>query len=353
MKVIGGLKLLALSMMCAWFNTAVYAVTIDDPCDIGGNANDINTLTATYNVADDEIVVEMTLCSVLSNSVYNKTKYRVHFDHTAPFAVDADRNGDTVVDAADFCVTTSDDGMMHRAKKDNGPGLIEVDGTTLTFTVAVDALNDQLVIGDTVYIWADTQWKGINDRAPNTEAGNGCAKPEVESETLALTLQADKTVFVTSATYNGNLGGLAGADAICQARAEAEGSLAPPGTYRAWLSTGGLSATGRLNHSTMPYVLTDGTVIAEDWANLTDGNLDSPININEFGVGAGTPYRVWTNTNADGSANRSSSFQLCGNWTSNSSGFAFVGRLDWATSWWTFESASGCGIERHLYCFEQ
>ena len=35
-------------------------------------------------------------------------------------------------------------------------------------------------------------------------------------------------VFVTSTTHNGNLGGLAGADAICQARAEAAGSLAAP-----------------------------------------------------------------------------------------------------------------------------
>ena len=43
-----------------------------------------------------------------------------------------------------------------------------------------------------------------------------------------------KVIFVTSATYNGKLGGLDGADAICQSLATAAG-LADPTTYRAWL----------------------------------------------------------------------------------------------------------------------
>jgi len=41
------------------------------------------------------------------------------------------------------------------------------------------------------------------------------------------------TVFTTSTFHQGNLGGLAGADAICNARA-AEASL--PGIYMAWLA---------------------------------------------------------------------------------------------------------------------
>ena len=47
-------------------------------------------------------------------------------------------------------------------------------------------------------------------------------------------------VFVTSTTHTGNLGGLDGADAICQARAES--GPAAPGTYKAWLSTAAESA---------------------------------------------------------------------------------------------------------------
>src|SRR5207248_2675590 len=49
----------------------------------------------------------------------------------------------------------------------------------------------------------------------------------------ACVVMVNKRVFVTSVMYDGNLGGLAGADAKCQARATAA-SLS--GTYKAWLS---------------------------------------------------------------------------------------------------------------------
>ena len=46
---------------------------------------------------------------------------------------------------------------------------------------------------------------------------------------------AQKTVFVKSAKFNGNLGGLAGADDKCQAEADGPASIVPSGTYLAWL----------------------------------------------------------------------------------------------------------------------
>ena len=75
--------------------------------------------------------------------------------------------------------------MMLRGRKDTGPGSIVANAEKLTFTVSVDELNPLLDLGDTVYIWADTQYKGIADRAPNTEAGYGCSQPEVASEVLS------------------------------------------------------------------------------------------------------------------------------------------------------------------------
>ncbi len=48
--------------------------------------------------------------------------------------------------------------------------------------------------------------------------------------------QHEKTVFVTSAAFKGNLGGLTGADAKCQAEADGPASIVPSGTYLAWLS---------------------------------------------------------------------------------------------------------------------
>jgi hypothetical protein len=164
-------------------------VGVVDGCDVGGMSWDINLVSATFDYPLQQIAVDVILCA----PVDNRTKYRVHFDHTAPFAPDLDRNGDGTIDEADFCVTTSDDTMIFRGHrglgKTTGPGDIVVSlPVTISYTVPLAELSTDLMTGDTVYIWADTQWKGIRDRAPNTEEADGCAKPEVASETLELVL---------------------------------------------------------------------------------------------------------------------------------------------------------------------
>ena len=97
--------------------------------------------------------------------------------------------------------------------------------------------------------------------------------------------EASSTVFVTSTRYNGNLGGLAGADAICQERAEAAGLA--PGIYLAWLSVDSGSAgtpLTRFVQSPGPYTLVDGTtIVANNWADLTDGFLAASISLDENG----------------------------------------------------------------------
>lgn len=91
-----------------------------------------------------------------------------------------------------------------------------------------------------------------------------------------------KIIFLTSAYYTGNLGGLAGADEKCQTAATSAGL---PGTYKAWLSNSSTSAADRWTHSNLAYVRTDGEIIAADWANLVDGSmaLATTINANEYG----------------------------------------------------------------------
>ncbi len=43
--------------------------------------------------------------------------------------------------------------------------------------------------------------------------------------------QHEKTVFVTSVSFKGNLGRLTGADDKCQAQADGPASIVPSGTY--------------------------------------------------------------------------------------------------------------------------
>jgi len=111
--------------------------------------------------------------------------------------------------------------------------------------------------------------------------------------------QHEKTVFVTSAKFKSNLGGLAGADDKCQAEADGPASIVPSGTYLAWLSDGTDSPDTRFTKSTHPYILLDGTKIAENYTDLTDGYILNAINIDSTGKALGQqPF--WTGTKADG-----------------------------------------------------
>jgi hypothetical protein len=154
-----------------------------------------------------------------------------------------------------------------------------------------------------------------------------------------------KKVFLTSTVYDGRLGGLSGADAKCQTRAN---SLNLRGNWKAWLSDSKTSASSRITHWSGPYKTMDGKVVAENWADLTDGVLKSPLNIDEFGYSAS--WNVWTNTNEKGEV---ASVDDCIGWTSNISYLGKVGSSSYTDSRWTSYSTSTCNYTRRLYCIEQ
>jgi len=159
---------------------------------------------------------------------------------------------------------------------------------------------------------------------------------------------AYRRVFVTSTTNNGSLGGLTGADAKCQARAD---SVSLGGTWKSWLSDSQTSATTRISHSQMPYVLINGTEIAKDWNDLTDGTLEHSINVTELNTTQSSG--PWANTSINGSAcfatNPNAS---CSNWTS-SSATGMTGRATDTGQSWTCYDAPGCSESHPIYCFEQ
>ena len=165
-------------------------------------------------------------------------------------------------------------------------------------------------------------------------------------------------VFVTSETYDGNLGGLSGADENCNQLAANAGV---PGTYKAWLSDSSSSPRGRFRKAVVPYVLLNGTQIAENYVDLIDcfgGDgfqcLDNPINVDETFkiVGVGT---VWTQTNTDGESIFSSNFGPCEEWsTGDSEDQVVVGNINNTDATWTEAEAAFCSLQEHrLYCFQQ
>ena len=156
-----------------------------------------------------------------------------------------------------------------------------------------------------------------------------------------------KRVFVTSQTYDGNLGGLIGADSKCQVLAE---SVNLGSTFKAWLSDSSTSAASRFAQSSLNYVMLNGTVIANGWTDLTDGTIDNLLNRDETNT-VRASVTVWTNTSTGGAVKSATS---CEDWSNNSSGIqSYYGVTNWADYEWTDSSYNPCNQVRRLYCFEQ
>ena len=184
--------------------------------------------------------------------------------------------------------------------------------------------------------------------------------------------------FITSVGLGkgGNLGGLAGADAHCQALATAAGAS---GTWRAYLSTQGpnaVNARDRIGKG--PWHNVKGTSVARDLEHLHGDTLDLARMGNtltrvtaltekgEMVKGAGeqgNQHDILTGSQLDGRAYTDGADHTCNNWTSETTGNAQVGHHDRAggpgTSWNSVHQSAGCSQESLVktggaglfYCF--
>ena len=196
--------------------------------------------------------------------------------------------------------------------------------------------------------------------------------------------QEGKVVFVSSQLFDGNFGGgqkVLGhldADQQCQGLA---GEAGLSGTFKAWVSGRVDTGAGPLNHgvddrfaqSAVPYELVNGTQVADDWGDLTDGSLDHAIDVDEYGNGVGEETRVWSNTRTNATAwdNSTQCAQgigpddtgvwswTCGapSWTAGDCAFQSgkYGQANSTSGSWTGTGSSneGCSNQFHIYCFEQ
>ena len=149
-----------------------------------------------------------------------------------------------------------------------------------------------------------------------------------------------------------NLGGLAGADAHCQALAAAVGAGAK--AWRAYLSTGTVNARDRIGSG--PWYNAKGDLIARDVVELHgDSNgINKQTGLTEAGdavKGRGddpNTHDILTGSNADGTV---AADMTCGDWTNNGAGSAFVGHHDRiglrddapSKSWNASHPSRGCG----------
>ena len=145
--------------------------------------------------------------------------------------------------------------------------------------------------------------------------------------------------FVTSVGLGdgGNLGGLAGADAHCNALAAAAGSSR---TWAAYLSTqgpGAVNARDRIGDG--PWANANGLIMATSVESLhyDNSNFNWTYSLDENGNQWAsridgdpdfTVHDVLTGTQIDGTAFSGDQDRTCNNWTSNDEGSAHVGHAD-------------------------
>jgi len=191
--------------------------------------------------------------------------------------------------------------------------------------------------------------------------------------------QANMSFFVTSAGKgNGaDLGGLAGADAHCQALAKAAGATAT--NWHAYLSTtepggtAGVNARERVGKG--PWVNAKGVTVAKSVDDLHSNanNITKQTALTEKGEtvsGRGDAvnmHDVLTGSDPEGLFSTAGGDTTCGNWTKSADGSAIVGHHDRSglkdtrhmNSWNSSHGTRGCGQDALkstggaglLYCF--
>ncbi len=203
----------------------------------------------------------------------------------------------------------------------------------------------------------------------------------------SIAMAQDMSFFVTSAGsgHGANLGGLAGADARCQALAAVAG--AGDKAWRAYLSTQGPDAVdARDRVGTGPWYNANGEMIAGNLDELHDeeeNQLSLSTGLDEHGapvpyVGLGedgnplpielqyaVEHDILTGTQADGTAFPAGEDRTCSNWTSDDEGSAMVGHGDRLTlqpgrsPWSAAHPSAGCSQQSlvdtggggRFYCF--
>ena len=202
----------------------------------------------------------------------------------------------------------------------------------------------------------------------------GLAAPEVSQAQ-----QTNMSFFITSAGKgNGaDLGGIAGADAHCQALASAAGSTST--NWRAYLSTvepggaPGVNARERIGRG--PWQNAKGTVVAKSVEDLHSDavNINKQTALSEKGEpisGRGDSvnmHDILTGSDPQGMYSTAGGDTTCGNWTKSTEGSAIVGHHDRVgfapsrhmNSWNSSHGSRGCsqdalkssGGAGLLYCF--
>ena len=229
-------------------------------------------------------------------------------------------------------------------------------GTVLTVSAKTRAVAGQ---GKTLRrITAPACTSGTNFSADSVDAT--CGFTVTADTTVKVIFSAHNYAFVTSSNFDGNLGGLAGADAKCQAAANAAHL---PGGFISVLANSTTNARDRISATSNGWIRNDGQPFSQDKTSLfgqgsggaaiNNFRVYYPLNQDENGVNYSAGLLARTFANADGTTKGASNH--CVNWTSNndpattsqSAGIISAGSAAWIDG---SGIGAGCNFQARLYC---
>jgi len=173
-----------------------------------------------------------------------------------------------------------------------------------------------------------------------------------------------RTIFLTSTKHNGSLGGLDGADAVCQAAAD---NASLNGTFKAWLADDTGSPSSRHTRYAVDYQLPGGTTVASSWLDLANNELQNPIDEDELGNiidpdpttdSENDPFgNVAKGGNLDPTALINVTTPAhCSNWTTSTSSHdnaSWIGDITTVSPDWMSRRFFRCHVPKRLICVEQ
>ncbi|PCC69086.1 Myxococcus cysteine-rich repeat-containing protein [Nannocystis exedens] len=190
-------------------------------------------------------------------------------------------------------------------------------------------------------------------QAPEEECDDG--SPDGDDLCNACKDVPFRYVFVTSLTYKGDVNKLNGGDIKCTSAADNASLPGDNPKWVAWLSDEEQSASARMDDTFVGWYVLPGpepVLVARDWAGLTSGMLQNPINRDESGAPVAADALVWTNTKTDGKILSLDTASHCNNWDSNA-GTGSVGNPNAADATWANNGAVvDCNSMHHLYCVQ-
>ncbi|MBZ0231777.1 MAG: DUF1554 domain-containing protein [Deltaproteobacteria bacterium] len=165
---------------------------------------------------------------------------------------------------------------------------------------------------------------------------------------VTITPTPGRLAFISQGLWTSG-GGIASADALCQADAASAGRT---GTFKALVALTTASAASRFDAGGAPWVRADGIPLAAPGTSPF-GQLAVPLNVRADGTYS--PYN-WTMTGADSPTQAATNLN-CNDWTDGTAGRAYSFGIGESVLEWFDHTGGGqtlpCDSAQRLYCFEQ